>query len=170
MNLCWAAGEMARQDTTPETQPPPFDEEEERGGRFNKRLLVGLAVVVLAAAYLIFLALDAAGAVYLETDEAVAAGQDVYGKRLRLGGRVDMQSVVREGDGLNVRFTLDGESSQIPVVYNGAVPDIFGEGITVFVEGKFADDGVFHANVLLARHPDTMEVLQPGDTLPSKQN
>ncbi|MBI4236604.1 MAG: cytochrome c maturation protein CcmE [Chloroflexi bacterium] len=150
-----------------ESEPlPPEDEEEEPRGRFNKRLLVGLGVVVLAAAYLLFLSLNAASALYLEVDQLTAPGNDVQGRRLRVAGTVAPDSVVRDGGGLQVQFTLRGQSTSIPVVYKGAVPDIFGEGVTVFAEGTYGGDGIFSADVLLARHPDTMQPLQEGDTKP----
>ena len=139
----------------------PSDEDEASGGRFNRRLMVGLAVVVLATVYLIFLSLDAASAVYMEVEEAVASADELGDRRVRIGGLVAAGTIDREGDGLDISFTLQDLNgpTTLPVTYRGIPPDIFGDRATVFVEGHYDEGGTFQANVLLTRHPDTMEEL-----------
>ena len=132
------------------------------GSRFNRRILIGVAVVVLMTAYLIFRSLDAASAVYMEVDEFVAGQQELGDRRIRVGGVVMPGTIERTGDGLDVQFSVRGEktTASMPVHYRGVPPDIFGPNATVFVEGRQATDGIFRADVLLTRHPDTMEVLE----------
>ena len=143
----------------------PFDEEE-RGNRFNKRLLIGIGVIVLTTAYLIFLSLDAASAVYMNVDEfAVSNLED--GRRLRLGGSVTPGSISYGEDGLEIAFTVHGTDASIPVSYYGVPPDIFGDNAVVFIEGYYStEESIFTADVLLTRHPDTMEALPEGLTAP----
>ena len=134
--------------------------------RFDRRLIVGIAVVILATAFLIFRSLDAASAVYMEVDEAVASADDLGDRRVRIGGVVAPGTIERGGDGLDIGFALQDNtgSATLPVSYRGVPPDIFGDRATVFVEGQYRS-GVFEANVLLTRHPDTMEELR-GSEIP----
>ncbi len=151
-------------------QQGPSDVPEESDGpstnRFDRRLIVAIAVVILATAFLIFRSLDAASAVYMEVDEAVAAADELGDRRIRIGGVVVPGSIDQHGDGLDIDFTVQDESGSItlPVSYRGVPPDIFGDRATVFVEGYY-QSGVFEANVLLTRHPDTMEELR-GSEIP----
>lgn len=143
-----------------------FDEQDHsRRGRFNVRLLMGAGVVALVVAYLIFLSLDAATAAYMNVDELAAAPDITDERRLRVGGTVTAGSIVR-GEDLIFEFEVHGEEATIPVVYQGAPPDIFGDNAVVFVEGYYTPGGTFNADVLLTRHPDTMEPLPSGVTAP----
>ena len=142
-----------------------IEDDEERGGRFNKRLLIGMAVVVLTTAYLIFLSLDAASAVYFNVDEIAASNIDAD-RRVRVGGIVTPGTIARGDDALDIRFTVHGDEASIPVQYRGVPPDIFGDNAVVFIEGYYLGNGVFSADVLLTRHPDTMEALPEGATAP----
>ncbi|MYD36245.1 MAG: cytochrome c maturation protein CcmE [Dehalococcoidia bacterium] len=137
-----------------------------RRGRFNVRLLIGAGVVALVVAYLIFLSLDAATAAYMNVDELAAAPDITDDRRLRIGGTVTAGSIVR-GEDLLYEFEVHGEAATIPVVYQGAPPDIFGDNAVVFVEGYYTPGGTFNADVLLTRHPDTMEPLPTGATAPN---
>ncbi len=143
-----------------------FDElDRARRGRFNVRLIIGIAVVGLVVAYLIFLSLDAATAAYMNVDELAAAADITEDRRLRVGGIVTEGSISRSDD-LTFEFQVHGEQSTIPVVYHGAPPDIFGDNAIVFVEGYYTPGGTFNADVLLTRHPDTMEPLPANATVP----
>ena len=133
--------------------------------RFNVRLLMGAGVVALVVAYLIFLSLDAATAAYMNVDELAAATDITEDRRLRIGGTVTPGTIVR-GDDLIFEFEVHGEEAAIPVVYQGAPPDIFGDNAVVFVEGYYTPGGTFNADVLLTRHPDTMEPLPADVTAP----
>ena len=135
------------------------------GGRFNVRLVIGIAVVVLVVAYLIFISLDAATAAYMNVDELAAATDITEDRRLRIGGTVSEGTIVR-GDDLMYEFSVHGETATIPVRYQGAPPDIFGDNAVVFVEGYYTPGGAFNADVLLTRHPDTMEPLPENATAP----
>ncbi len=147
-------------------QHSPFDEpDDNRRGRFNIRLIIGIGVVALVVAYLIFLSLDAATAAYMNVDELAAATDITEDRRLRIGGTVTAGSIVR-GEDLALEFSVHGDASTIPVMYQGAPPDIFGDNAIVFVEGYYTPGGAFVADVLLTRHPDTMEPLPANATAP----
>lgn len=70
----------------------------------------------------------------------------------RLGGLVEKGSVTRAGTAVRFRVT-DGRAT-LPVVYTGALPDLFREGQGVVAEGRLGPDGVFAARTLFAKHDE----------------
>lgn len=73
-------------------------------------------------------------------------------RAIRMGGLVEEGSVAREGETL--RFRVTDKANAVPVVYQGAVPDLFREGQGVVVEGHLQTDGTFMAETLLAKHDE----------------
>ena len=63
---------------------------------------------------------------------------------------------------------------RINVVYTGILPDLFREGKGVVAQGKLNQDGVFHADNVLAKHdenympPEAAEALKQANTLNEK--
>lgn len=123
----------------------------------NKRVLIGGAVIAVAVVYLIFTATSATGAYYMTVDDLQARGTDASNRRLRLGGAVMPGSIERSEASLAVRFRLGQNERSLPVLYQGITPDIFGEDVTVVVEGRYTRDGLFVADRLLAQCPSKME-------------
>ena len=54
-------------------------------------------------------------------------------------------------------FAIEDKSSNLNVVYEGIIPDMFKDGQEVVVEGTLAQNGVFHANTLLTSCPSKYE-------------
>jgi cytochrome c-type biogenesis protein CcmE len=65
---------------------------------------------------------------------------------------VEKGSVRREG--VEVRFIVTDTAKGIPVVYSGALPDLFREGKGVVAQGALGADGVFRAREVLAKHDE----------------
>jgi cytochrome c-type biogenesis protein CcmE len=88
---------------------------------------------------------------YKEIKEINAMGQNGVDKRLRVGGDVLTNSIVR--DGRQVHFTLVQNDLKLNVVYNGEdpLPDTFKDGSKAVVDGKLGTDGVFYAKKLQAK-------------------
>ncbi len=63
-------------------------------------------------------------------------------------------SLAEASDGVSILFTVHDGEAQVPVRYRGILPDLFVEGSGVTVEGRFAPDGVFDADILLAKHDE----------------
>lgn len=76
------------------------------------------------------------------------------GKAARLGGMVAAGSLVRDADGVTIRFTVEDGVAQVPVTFKGIAPDLFKEKSGVVAEGQFQPDGSFVANNLLAKHDE----------------
>ncbi len=126
----------------------------------NKRLqLVVVALVLLSAVgYLVYSGLQTN--VYYQTVGELRGSDTAAGRPVRVSGLVDEGSIVRQDGGSVLRFSMSDDSGSIPVVYKGAVPDIFQPGIEVVIEGKYAPGGEFTADTLLAKCPSKFDTAQ----------
>ena len=91
-------------------------------------------------------------ATYFYSPSDVLAKGVPPGEAIRLGGLVEVGSVRREGATIMFRITDNAEESTVR--YTGIVPDLFREGQGVIAEGKFAADGAFVADSVLAKHDE----------------
>ena len=115
-------------------------------------LLLGLAALGLASVFV----LNAfnSNLVFFFSPSQVAAKEAPIGRSFRIGGMVETGSLKRESDGLTVNFVVTDTAKTIPVVYHGILPDLFKEGKGVVAQGKLTEDGVFHADEVLAKHDE----------------
>ncbi|MEO6021877.1 MAG: cytochrome c maturation protein CcmE [Burkholderiales bacterium] len=121
----------------------------------NKRLsfiLIGLAALGVAATFV----LNAfnSNLVFFFSPSQVMAKEAPVGRSFRIGGMVETGSLKRQSDGLTVNFIVTDTAKTIPVVFTGILPDLFKEGKGVVAEGKLSDDGLFHADSILAKHDE----------------
>ncbi len=112
----------------------------------------GLAALAVAAGFI--LTAFQQNLVFFFTPSQVAAKEAPQGKTFRIGGMVEKGSVARQADGLTVRFMVTDTAKSIPVVYRGALPDLFREGKGVVAQGRVGADGVFMASEVLAKHDE----------------
>jgi cytochrome c-type biogenesis protein CcmE len=75
-------------------------------------------------------------------------------RRMRIGGLVEPQSLSRAPDGRSVSFRITDGATDVAVVYQGLLPDLFREGQGAVAEGKLRFDGVFAASSVLAKHDE----------------
>jgi cytochrome c-type biogenesis protein CcmE len=112
--------------------------------------------------------------VFFFTPSQVAANEAPQGKTFRIGGMVETGSVKRQPDGVTVRFIVTDTAKSVPVVYHGALPDLFREGKGVVAQGRVGPDGVFQASEVLAKHdenympPEAAEALKQGQAANEK--
>ena len=119
----------------------------------HKRLAAiafGLAALGIATA--LVLSAFEKNLVFFFTPTQVAANEAPQGRTFRIGGMVQTGSVKREG--IDVRFVVTDTAKSIPVVYSGALPDLFREGKGVVAQGQLGADGVFRAREVLAKHDE----------------
>ena len=86
-------------------------------------------------------------------------------RRFRLGGLVAGGTIEQLDDGVSVRFVVTDTVYDVPVVYNGILPDLFREGQGVVAHGRLDDQGVFQADELLARHDESYMPPEVADAL-----
>jgi cytochrome c-type biogenesis protein CcmE len=119
----------------------------------HKRILAivgGLAA--LGAATALVLTAFQENLVFFFTPSQVAANEAPQGRTFRIGGMVEKGSVQRTG--VEVRFVVTDTAKSIPVLYSGALPDLFREGKGVVAQGQLGADGVFRAREVLAKHDE----------------
>ncbi|MFP4334012.1 MAG: cytochrome c maturation protein CcmE [Wenzhouxiangella sp.] len=124
--------------------------------RRKKRLAV-VALIVLsvsAAATVAFTALQENMLFFISPSD-VHAQTLPPDRHFRLGGLVTEGSVSRDKQNLLVSFTVNDGAHEVPVTFQGILPDLFREGQGVIAHGHIGEDGVFHAREVLARHDET---------------
>lgn len=133
--------------------------------RKQRRLvLIGSGLAVLAIAVALMLNALRDSIVFFNSPSDVTERHIGPGTRMRLGGLVKDGSVVR-GNNLAVRFAVTDGKSEIPVAYQGVLPDLFREGQGVVAEGALNSAGVFTADTILAKHDETYMPKEVADAL-----
>ena len=118
----------------------------------NTQLKFGLITVVIVGT---LAWLGASGinetATYYVTIEELEAMDDAVEKRLRVGGDVQPNSIVRSGE--KVSFTIEQEDKKLSVVYVGRdpLPDTFRDRAQALCDGRLRSDGVFEAKKIQAK-------------------
>lgn len=130
----------------------------------RRLLLIGGSIGVLAVAVALMLNAFRDSIVFFNSPSDVAAKQITPGTRIRLGGLVKTGSLVR-GDNLKIRFDVTDGNREIPVAYQGVLPDLFREGQGVVAEGALDGSGTFNADTILAKHDETYMPKEVADAL-----
>lgn len=129
-------------------------------------ILFGLSVLAIAVGLVTFALRDEI--LYFHSPSDIVAKPVAPGTRIRLGGLVKENSVVR-GEETTVTFSIsDGEES-VGVSYTGILPDLFREGQGVIVEGAFvANSAQFVADTVLAKHDENYMPKEVAESLKKK--
>jgi len=116
----------------------------------KRKFLVAGTVLVLAIGFLGVMAFRGATAYSYSISELLGKGDTALGENVRIGGNVAPGSVLREPPNI-LKFTITEGPTQMPVVYQGVVPDTFKEDNGVTVEGQLGADGVFQAKTIMVK-------------------
>ena len=122
--------------------------------RHKKLMLIGIALAGIGIIAALVLNAFQSNLVFFFSPTQVAQGEAPTGRAFRIGGLVEVGSVKRQPDGINVKFVVTDTAKSIPVVYQGILPDLFKEGKGVVAEGKLGSDGLFTASQVLAKHDE----------------
>jgi cytochrome c-type biogenesis protein CcmE len=122
----------------------------------RRRLVAGVVLIVLGACTAAALALRAfrENLLYFYSPTQVTAGEAPEGRPFRVGGLVVAGSIVRDPRSLAVRFVLTDTLHDVPVHYDGVLPDLFREGQGIVANGRLRADGTFEAAQVLAKHDE----------------
>jgi cytochrome c-type biogenesis protein CcmE len=112
---------------------------------------VSVGVLMLAVGLVLFALRDSI--VFFHTPSDIAEKHIAPGQRFRLGGLVAAGSVKR-GEGAKVDFVVTDTLKDVPVAYEGVLPDLFREGQGVVAEGTLTAQGTFLADTVLAKHDE----------------
>ena len=133
--------------------------------RHRKLLLIALAVAAIGGAAMLVLNAFQSNMVFFFSPSQVADKSAPQGREFRIGGMVQEGSLEKSGSDLNVRFVVTDFAHSVPVTYTGLLPDLFKEGKGVVAQGKLGNDGVFHADQVLAKHDENYMPREVADSL-----
>ena len=122
--------------------------------RHKRIAAIAIGVVALGIVTALVLSAFQENLVFFFTPTEVVANKAPQGRTFRIGGMVEQGSVKRQADGVTVQFTVTDTAKTIPVVFQGALPDLFREGKGVVAQGRLGADGVFRASEVLAKHDE----------------
>ncbi len=121
----------------------------------KKRLLLILMVTLgISIAVAIFLTAFKDNIMYFKTPTEVAAQDYPIKRNFRLGGMVKDGSMQRIPDTLKVQFVITDLAEDVRVEFEGILPDLFREGQGVVTIGHMANDKLFIAEEVLAKHDE----------------
>jgi cytochrome c-type biogenesis protein CcmE len=115
-------------------------------------LLGGLAALGVIVALVLTALSDNLSVFYAPAD--IKAGKAPQNKVFRVGGLVEAGSLIRQPDGVSVRFVVTDNLHRITVHYKGILPDLFQEGKGAVAQGRLNEEGIFVANEVLAKHDE----------------
>jgi cytochrome c-type biogenesis protein CcmE len=129
----------------------------------NKYVKFGLPIAAILGtlAWLAWGGVNESQTYYKSIAELNQMGDQAREKRVRVGGDVEPNSIVREGR--DVRFVLAQDQLKLNVIYSGIdpLPDTFKDGSQALADGKLGADGVFHASKIQAKCASKYEA-KPG--------
>ena len=133
----------------------------------HKRLAVaaGVVVAVGAAAALVLNAFQS-NLVFFYSPSQIAAREAPEARTFRLGGMVRQGTLKR--DGIRADFIVTDTAKEIPVRFEGILPDLFKEGKGVVAQGQLKD-GVFIAREVLAKHDENYMPPEAADAIKRAQ-
>ena len=116
-------------------------------------LVAGILAGVSVAALLAMRAFEDNVMFFFDPSQ-VATGEAPVDKRFRLGGMVRPGTVQRTPGSLEMSFIVTDFKRDVPVRYEGVVPDLFRENQGVVAHGRLGQDGTFVADEILAKHDE----------------
>jgi cytochrome c-type biogenesis protein CcmE len=123
--------------------------------RKQQRLgLLALGMAALGGATALVLVAFNDNLVFFYSPSELKAKAVAPDRRVRIGGLVEKESLKHGVDSRQVSFRVTDGATDLGVVYDGLLPDLFREGQGVVVEGKLRADGVFAASTVLAKHDE----------------
>jgi cytochrome c-type biogenesis protein CcmE len=125
----------------------------------NKRakFIIGGVVIALAIIYLIFTATQSTASYFLTVEELYDKESEIYGRNVRVSGKVVGDSVDFNSRDLILHFEIAGEGGEtLPVLFNGPKPDQMRHDAEAIIQGKY-DGNEFTAQELLLKCPSRYE-------------
>lgn len=115
------------------------------------KIVVGIVVIGGGISYFMYQAMQSSWSYYYSVDEFAADNKKTQEYSFRIAGKVKRGTVKRDLQKMTLEFILQGIEAQIPIYYDGTVPENFTDDIEVVVEGRIDTTGVFKANSLVTR-------------------
>jgi cytochrome c-type biogenesis protein CcmE len=144
--------------------------------KYRRLFIITLIILTIALATQLVLIALRDNIVYFYTPNELknkyADSKNIESK-IRVGGLVLENSVIKNKN--IVEFTITDKKSEIPVIFDGQLPDLFREGQGIVAEGIFNQDKLI-ANQVLAKHdenympPEVADALKKNGSWKGKDN
>ena len=127
-------------------------------------LFSALIILLTLLFFFIFKSLEKNIVYFLSPTEIYNQTNISSDKKIRVGGLVKKNSIIKDGDKIN--FIITDLKKEIIVSYSGIIPNLFSEEKGVVAEGKLKDKKYFIADTILAKHdenympPEVTKVLE----------
>lgn len=123
--------------------------------------LVGVLALGLSG-FFIFKSINSSLVYFILPSEYAANPDNYVGKRIRLGGIVEQNSIKFNDESLELNFIVTDSINKYKVSHYGAPPQLFKENTGVVVEGKFVD-GNFKSDEVLVKHSEVYTPAEGSD-------
>lgn len=117
----------------------------------HAKLGLGAVIIACATCYLAYLGASTSWQYYVHVDECVEGGNQFVGKRLRVSGRIGLNTLNVDDGRRHADFVLCGDEGSLHVSCRGPLPDNLAEGIDVVVEGTLDQPGAIKGDKVLTR-------------------
>jgi cytochrome c-type biogenesis protein CcmE len=117
----------------------------------NTKLVVAALVLLPVLAHVGYASATSTFANYYVTVDQFSARSAAA--PARVGGQIVPGSIRWDNGTRTMRFSMSGNGSTIDVVYRGAVPDAFRDGLTAIIEGTRGSDGALIASSIMIKCP-----------------
>ena len=134
----------------------------------ERRLLVLTALALAVGIGYVALRDLGSSAVYYLTPTEARQRNTVPGTTARLGGQVEPGSLRYDETARDLRFIMTDGVTRVLVIGRGAPPALLREGAGAVVEGRFAPDGSFLADQVIAKHDEVYVPPAPSQTPPHR--
>ncbi|MFH0941980.1 MAG: cytochrome c maturation protein CcmE [Chloroflexota bacterium] len=119
------------------------------------KFVIAAIIVVIALGFLGYKGFMSSATYYYTVSEFAGQQGAFADKSVRVSGTVAAGSIEKQG--ATLRFTITDGQKDLPVIYQGVVPDSFKAGGKAVVQGKLNSAGTFEAKTLLAKCPSKYE-------------
>ena len=122
--------------------------------KVKSRFFLFFILIILLALFILFIfkSLEENIVYFLSPTEIYNQTDISTDKKIRVGGLVKINSIIKDGNKIN--FIITDLKKEIVVSYSGVVPNLFSEGKGVVAEGKLKDKKYFIADTILAKHDE----------------
>ena len=113
-------------------------------------IVIGLVLLAASSGLIGYAMRD--GIEFFRSPTQIAESRPGPEERFRIGGLVEVDSLVR-GEGKDITFVVTDGNEAVKVSFTGILPDLFGEGQGMIATGKLIGD-TFIATEILAKHDE----------------
>ncbi len=120
---------------------------------FQRLIIILFSLILLTGAALLILYNSKQNLVFFYTPTEFLVSEKEDGQKVRIGGFVKKNSVLKEKSNL-YEFEVTDNNNSILIKYKGILPNLFREEQGVVIEGKIKDNNTIDASRVFAKHDE----------------